>query len=82
LGYYIERRVVVDVKLKGEKTRLNFTLERRILNGRARTVCSDMLTHLAHSKVERGYCYSDSEWLSYFLYIAKRKGIPIVVLKM
>eukprot|EP00953_Heterococcus_sp_UTEX-ZZ885_P016208 9132-Heterococcus_DN1.PRE.1 len=32
---------------------------------------------MAHSKVERSYCYSDSEWLSYFLYIAKRKGIPI-----
>jgi hypothetical protein len=36
-----------------------------------------MLTLMAHSKVERSYCYSDSEWLSYFLYIAKRKGIPI-----
>jgi hypothetical protein len=80
LDYYIERKGVVEASVRGEKTRLSFTLERQSLNGEGSTVCCDMLTLMAHSKVERSYCFSDSEWMSYFLYIAKRKGIPIAAL--
>jgi hypothetical protein len=77
LEFYIERKGIVETSIKGVQIRLSFTLERLIWNGDARTVCCDMLTLMAHSKVERSYCYSDSEWMSYFLYSAKRKGIPI-----
>jgi hypothetical protein len=77
LDSYIERKGVVETSVRGEKTRLSFTPERQMLEGQVGTVCCDMLTLMAHSKVEQSYCYSDSEWLSYFLYIGKRKGIPI-----
>jgi hypothetical protein len=76
LDFYIERKGVVETSVRGEKTRLSFTLEKQMLNGQVGTVCCDMLTLMAHSKVERGYCYSDSEWLSYFLYISV-KAFPL-----
>jgi hypothetical protein len=53
-----------------------------MLTTQASTVCCDMLTLMAHSKVERSYCHSDSEWMSYFLYIAERKGLPISDLQL
>jgi hypothetical protein len=77
LEFYVERKGIVETSVRGEKTRLSFTLERQLLDGQVGTVCCDMLTLMAHSKVERSYCHSDSEWLSYFLCIGKRKGIPI-----
>eukprot|EP00953_Heterococcus_sp_UTEX-ZZ885_P001395 1265-Heterococcus_DN1.PRE.3 len=80
LQYYVERKGVVETRVAQEKCRMYFTLEREVVNGQANTVCGDMLTLMAHSKVERSYCHSDSEWMSYFLYIAKRKGIHISTL--
>jgi hypothetical protein len=77
LQYYVERKGVVETRVANEKRKMYFTLESEVVRGQANTVCSDMLTLMAHSKVERSYCHSDSEWVSYFLYIAKRKGIPI-----
>jgi hypothetical protein len=77
LDFFLKKKGVVETSIRGEKTKLCFTLKSEVLNGQASTVCCDMLTLMAHSKVERSYCYSDSEWLSYFLYIARRKGIPI-----
>jgi hypothetical protein len=77
LQNYVERKGVIETRVAKEKCRMYFTLEREIVQGQASTVCGDMLTLMAHSKVERSYCHSDSEWMSYFLYIAKRKGIPI-----
>jgi hypothetical protein len=77
LNFYIHRKGIVETSVRGKKTRLSFTLEWQTLDGQVGTVCGDMLTLMAHSKVERSYCYSDSQWLSYFLYIGKRKGIPV-----
>jgi hypothetical protein len=77
LQFYIERKGLVETRVANEKCTMCFTLEREVVQGQVNTVCGDLLTLMAHAKVERSYCHSESEWMTYFLYIARRKGMSI-----